>query len=372
MGWKAATAAMAIAVLASGCGPSPGPVGEDLQVRLGDWVSDARIDRPDLPGRVPTVVLVHGTGPRDRSGAVEGVDGAVRSRIFDDIARYLSARGIAVVRYDKRYVRGRGNLDQRFATLTQRQMVDDIGAVVQAATARDPHLDPDRVFLYGWSEGTAVAAEYAATHPEVAGLVLQAGVNVGWRDGLLYQGLRTAVPYLDRYASAGRIGADGLGRAWRGGGGLAAKEWITFLAPRAADGDPTPDRRFDRNGDGAIDLRGELEPALPSFVDALLAPDAPLAGFGPGRGLLPVTEQAPRLPMPVLALQGLEDGNVPPDSARALDAALGRAGNPDHALRLYPGLGHSLGDAASPSDDDMLPIRDAPLADVADWLRRHS
>src|SRR5690606_23523792 len=45
---------------------------------------------------VPGVVLVHGSGPQDRNETV----GA--NRPFLDIARALAARGIAVLRYDKR------------------------------------------------------------------------------------------------------------------------------------------------------------------------------------------------------------------------------------------------------------------------------
>ncbi len=57
---------------------------------------------------VPGVVLVHGSGPSDRDETV----GA--NRPFRDIAEGLSARGIAVLRYDKRTkIHGRALMKER-------------------------------------------------------------------------------------------------------------------------------------------------------------------------------------------------------------------------------------------------------------------
>lgn len=63
---------------------------------------------------------------------------------------------------------------------------------------------------------------------------------------------------------------------------------------------------------------------------------------------------------------------MPPAGARGLDAALAASGNADHTLRVYPGLDHSLGAAASVIDDNFRSIAVAPLIATADWLRRHT
>jgi hypothetical protein len=78
--------------------------------------------------------------------------------------------------------------------------------------------------------------------------------------------------------------------------------------------------------------------------------------LGPGRGLASLTDQAAKLTLPILVLQGANDGNVPQASAQILDEAPRQHGNQDHILRMYPGLGHSLGPAADPTYDDLRPI----------------
>ena len=83
-------------------------------------------------------------------------------------------------------------------------------------------------------------------------------------------------------------------------------------------------------------------------------------------------EAAAQLKLPVLALQGANDANVPLRGVQALKTALNAAGNMDVTLNVYAGLGHSLGLAPSLIDDAFRPITTAPLKDVANWLREHS
>ncbi|WP_433330238.1 alpha/beta hydrolase family protein [Spirillospora sp. CA-294931] len=367
-----AGAMTAPAVFANG---TPATAVERFSVRLGDFTSTVRLDHP-RSGRAPLIILVHGAGPTDLDANVAGEDGEIRSHIFRDISRHLTTRGFAVLRYNKRYVTGPAQTTDRFGTLTMRQMRDDVETVMR--TAREdarvaPHVVPDRMFLYGWSEGSSVVADVASRHPGLAGVIFQGGVNVTWRAGLLDQVGRVAVPYLRRFTRDGdTVTPSTLRRAWRAEGGMQAKEWTAMLATDIGRPDPVVSPAFDTDRDGRIAIGRELLPNAPAFVDALLAPTGVLSRWGTGRGLPSVAARAPRLRMPVLSLQGRQDGNVPPDSVRLLHERLARSGHRDHTLLVYPGLGHSLGPARAPSDDRILPIGARPLRDLTGWLRHRS
>ena len=57
---------------------------------------------------------------------------------------------------------------------------------------------------------------------------------------------------------------------------------------------------------------------------------------------------------------------------RLAHAALAAAGNTEHTLKLYPGLGHSLGPAADITKDEFAPMAGGPMNDMAAWLRAHT
>jgi len=118
---------------------------------------------------VPAVIIVHGSGPQNR-------DGALGIRPYFDIAEYLSANGIAVIRYDKRnYIHAQA-LDLAFGgrfTIWEEAIEDALLATELART--DARIDADRVFLLGHSLGGAIAPRIHAVGGDFAGLILLAG-----------------------------------------------------------------------------------------------------------------------------------------------------------------------------------------------------
>ena len=84
----------------------------------------------------------------------------------------LLGRGNCLVRYD---ARGNGQSDWAPASITFEDFVADLAAVFDAAGV-------DRAPIVGISQGAAVAAAYAARHPDrVSALVLIGGCARGWR-----------------------------------------------------------------------------------------------------------------------------------------------------------------------------------------------
>lgn len=133
---------------------------------------------PGLPGtlllppgtrQVAAVVLVHGSGPHDRDETVGGV------KPFRDLAWGLAARGIAVLRYEKR------TRVAPFSFIGRRFTVDDEtvrDAVAAAALLREePRIDPRRIVVAGHSLGGMMAPRIAAADGRLAGIVILAGAT---------------------------------------------------------------------------------------------------------------------------------------------------------------------------------------------------
>lgn len=327
-------------------------------------------------GPFPTVVLVHGSGPADMDFTMTDFDPAtgmpsVRSAIFADIASTLSEAGFAVARFNKRYVQGPGDADMMayITNVTMQTLAADVETVIEHVKAHSL-VDSDEMFLYGWSEGSVIAAHVAAERSDVAGLIVQAPVVVSYRDMVAYQMRDVGMAYLRHAASDGPVTDDTLAAmASDTDVGPAAQNILNYVADPAAfqAGQIAVSTLLDANGDGELDIDGEIVPALDTLVDFALSPMGTFAMYGSGRALPVLSEQADALHLPVLILQGEEDGHVPADGAPMLAAALDEAGA-DATLHTYSGLGHSLGPALSPVHDVFTPIDAEPLADVVRWL----
>ncbi len=348
---------------------------QDFTVDFGDFQAPAELTYPlDASGSLPTVVLIPGSGPADMNFTLYNLDGSgtVVSHIFRDIANNLSAHGYAVVRYNKHYVTAANQIDwPKFATLDMNQMLADAGKVVSAIQS-NPLVNPKQIYLYGWSEGSTVAAALAAQEPsQYAGLIVQGPVTQPWRDLIEAQLDTVSVPYLKSFAPDGRITPETIRQAASGPGGLVAKEAIRFLVENNIQQDAiTLNPAFDSNKDGAISVEGELPAAIKSTLDAGFTPGGFFNLYAPDKALPSVIDQAAKLTLPILILQGERDANVNPAGALDLAGKLAAAGNHQFHVVLYPTLGHSLGEVSSPTDDNFPPIAPQPLTDTLDWLNR--
>ena len=359
---------------------SRGFLTEALTIDFGDFQSQAELTYPEQgDGPFPTVILIHGSGPEDMNAAIStfGLDAkpVLPFPIFKNISSYLSKNGFAVLRYHKHYVTGPGQADfQKFYTkLDLPQMLSDAERVLETVTANSK-LDKTQVFLYGWSEGSAVAATLAVEHPELCGLIVQGPVTGPWRDLFLYQLLEVGLPYLRQASMDERVTVATLKQLQTGSGGLVAKSILNYLGDpiKFQQGTLAVNPALDTNKDGMLEP-SELTPeAFAKILDDLLSPRGYLNIYSSERALPDVTQQAANLKLPLLILQGAHDASVPVCGAKVLGAALKKGGNLDYTLKVYPGLGHSLGETGSVITDNFQPIAQPPLEDLVGWLRAHA
>ena len=132
----------------------------------GDPLLAGTLTLPDAPAPVPAVLLTAGSGPLDRDSNHR----RVRFDVTRALAHALADGGLASLRYDKRGV-GASPGDWRAAGLYDN--VDDLARAREALAAR-PEVDAGRVLLAGHSEGALLAAALAARGAPVAGVVLLA------------------------------------------------------------------------------------------------------------------------------------------------------------------------------------------------------
>ncbi len=116
-------------------------------------------------GKVPVLVLVHGSGPNNRDETIGP------NKPFRDLAEGLAAAGIATLRYDKRTFALKGKIDVKTLTVEEEVISDAVAAVKLARTL--PEVDAGRVFVLGHSEG-ATLGPIIADRVQARGTVLMA------------------------------------------------------------------------------------------------------------------------------------------------------------------------------------------------------
>jgi len=156
---------------------------KEREVKIGKapWVLPGTLSVPEGSGPFPAVVLVHGTGPSDRDATV----GACTP--FRDLAQGLASRGIMVLRYEKRtrhYAKQMESLSDRLTT-EEETVADALAAVAFVKTV--PNVDARAVYVAGHSFGGTLAPEIGRQDPEIAGLIVLAGITRRLEDVIVEQ-----------------------------------------------------------------------------------------------------------------------------------------------------------------------------------------
>ena len=155
------------------------PTDSDVTIPANGFSIAGTLTKPPVAGRLklPTVVLVAGSGPVDRDSTVAGIP------ILSQLAGALAEQGYLVLRYDKRAV---GQSGGRSESVTQADYAEDLVGIVKWLAKRDD-VDPRRIAVAGHSEGGTIAMLAADREKKISALVLIATSGTTGADLMLEQ-----------------------------------------------------------------------------------------------------------------------------------------------------------------------------------------
>ncbi|UOQ74021.1 alpha/beta hydrolase [Hymenobacter cellulosilyticus] len=294
---------------------------------------------------VPAVVLVSGSGPHNRHGEQFG------HQPFRVLADDLARRGFAVLCYDER---GVGASTGHFASATTTDFAADVAAAVAALRA-NRHIDAQRIFLMGHSQGSLEVARVAAQDSGVAGVVLLSGLAEPLVEVYKARLRAQMAPHLNKADTTGR--ADILKTQ------LVCEAVLNIIA--ASPNEAAALAALQR----PIPAQGISPEELAYFAPTYLQPT-----------VQDILRQDPRpdlrkIRVPVLAVTGALDTEAPATTQfPALKAAFPASGGTQLTTVVVPQVTHFLqtipaGTTLSPYDNPES-ISPAALSAIGDWLTK--
>jgi pimeloyl-ACP methyl ester carboxylesterase len=351
----------------------------DLVIDLGDGLkTDAQLTLPVMgDGPFPGVLLIHGSGNTDMDEYLPPIATGTDepTRLFLQIAEYLSNRGFAVLRYNKRGVGLDGAiLDMdAWGKMTIQDLVQDAEKALEVLR-QQPEVDISKISIIGHSEGTMIAPRIAIKDPTIANIVLMGAGAQNLREIVHFQIVDRPVKCAEDTFDTDH---DGL---------LSIQEVEATLDYRGVNTCPLPPLAliqnitgewgwqpgFDTNMDGYFDIENELKLLQTAMFDLYTSsdPDSPYywvwlqSHFALNDTALDIIGD---VSSSILILQGEGDTQTTVEQAFLLGQRLIEVEHVDHTLITYPGLGHTF----YPVDgwiQPLGPMQDKVLADLYAWL----
>ena len=365
----------------------------DLVIDLGNGIkTNAQLTIPAVGnGPFPGVLLVPGTGAQDMNETLGFVlkDGPEPPKPFWQIAQYLSERGFAVLRYDKRGVGANYTiLDSNvWGNVTFNDLKQDAEKAL-AVLAQQPEVNPNSITILGHSEGTIIAPRVAIDNPtQVKNIVLMGVVAQTERELLYFQVVRLPLLYTEKvldYNHDGLISIQQIANAPLLSQLLVPSSvFITsYLTNNTKIVSDALVNKFSNNTGYYISIDKQLKPELVKFFESFsvvmpgkkcMSLESCPIWFNSHNALEPNSSIIENVPpsTSILILHGENDTQTPAQQAFLLQQRLTEVNHPDHMLITYPNLGHEFY-PSSEWQTGIGPIQSYVLADLYSWLEAHS
>ena len=335
-------------------------------------------------GPFPGVLLIAGSGALDKNGTSGFVhkNGPKPPTPYGQIAQYLSERGFAVLRYDKRGIGANYTINQNvWGNATVNDLKRDAEKALNVLTMQ-PEADPNRISLIGHSEGTIIAPRVATDNPtKVKNIILMgtAAQNL-IRDLLYYQVVGLPSLYATQVLDKNHTGLISLQQIVKDpllGSYLIPSSILETNNTKVIINNLT--QKFGTAG--LTSIQKQIRPALIKYYENESAFRSSKCNeirgcpvwFRSESSLIPTLSIIGNISKStgILILNGENDSATPVQQAFLLQQQLTGVNHPDHTLITYPNLGHVF----YPSSrwfTEIGSIQQYVLADLYAWLAAHS
>ena len=345
----------------------------DLEIDLGNGViTKAQLTYPSIgEGPFPSILLIQGSGTADMNGYTPAfVTGTgTPSKPLQQIAEYLSERGFAVLRYNKRGVGLNSTLlnQEVFMNATFQTLMQDAETALSVLKEQD-EIDSNDITIIGHSEGAIIAPRIACEKSEIKKIILLGVAAHNLRDIIEFQVVDRRVSYLEKVLDGDQDGLISIQEVVSNGDSDILLPVPDFTLIENSTDEWLFPHEIDWDGDGFLSIEEEFEPRLRGYLELVTNPEYPVSIWYRSHYALGSTrDMIGNVSCSILILHGEDDTQAPVQEAFLLEQRLSQVKHPDHTLRSYPGLGHSF----YPVDgwkQPLGPIQDYVLSDITEWL----
>ena len=353
----------------------------DLVIHLGEGLTtDAQLTFPAVgDGPFPGVLLIPGGGAPDMDEYMPpySTDTGEPARPHLQIAEYLSERGFAVLRYNKRGVGFNGTLadPEVFINATIQDLERDAEKVLEVLMQQS-EVDADDITLLGHSESTIIAPRVAVDNPGVKNIVLMGTAGRSYYDIKYFKTVDLRVNFAREVLDTDHDGLISTPEVLEGLGPVMPLTTTSYKASISANdlienstGEWLWRPHWNPDGDAFMNIEEEFESFLIRLFEyAMTAEYAGSKLVQSQLALESTIDTIGNVSSSILILHGINDILTPLEDALLLEQKLTENGHPDHTLITYPGLGHYF----YPEDYwsiAMGPTQDYVLQDLEAWLK---
>jgi pimeloyl-ACP methyl ester carboxylesterase len=380
----------------------------NLSIDLGNGglKTNAQLTLPAVGnGPFPGVLLVHGGGPTDMNytqGFVS-IDNKSGAKVYPptflfQIAEYLSERGFAVLRYDKRGIGANHTiLDSNvWGNVTFNDLKQDAEKAL-AVLAQQPEVDPNRITIIGHSEGGVITSRVALDNPDIVKNIVLMGTSALnlIKDSAYVTYVHLPIIYAQNVLDKNHSGLVSVKEASEDPvfQGMVLDNSTLFIGHSNITGIDSAVNETKSANDTKISINNELKPRLERQFEQYI--NELNSNTNQSRILdkkcsfdifsCPMWAKSHLLLTDTLSVIGNVSSNIGiltlmgendlVQHAFLLQQRLTEVNHPDHTLITYPNLGHhfypeNIWQTGVPVVPE--PISEYVLADLYSWLEAHS